>query len=73
MANYDRDGSGHVSLPDLKYLLTNCGLFFLYLKFYIWNLGEPLSEEEAEILLHLHDNNNKGNVNINEFIRLITS
>jgi len=58
LSSFDRDGSGMISIHDLRWLLTTC--------------GEKLSAAETDILLQGQENSD-GKVNIHEFIRLIAN
>ena len=51
-----QDGNGFISSAELRHLLTT--------------LGEKLSDEEAEQLLTGHEDN-KGNINYENFVRTI--
>jgi len=58
LSSFDRDGSGLISIHDLRFILTTC--------------GEKLSATETDILLQGQENSD-GKVNILEFIRLIAN
>uniref|UniRef100_A0A914ECM3 EF-hand domain-containing protein n=1 Tax=Acrobeloides nanus TaxID=290746 RepID=A0A914ECM3_9BILA len=58
LGNFDREGNGLVNTVELRYVLSS--------------MGEKLSNEEIDILL-LGQENADGKVNIQDFVRFITS
>ena len=54
---FDRDGNGFVSAAELKHIMTN--------------LGEKLSEEEVEIMIHEVDIDGDGQLNYEEFVKMM--
>ncbi|XP_065574224.1 myosin-2 essential light chain-like [Artemia franciscana] len=58
LSHFDKDGNGHISSAELRYILTT--------------LGEKLAEEEVEQLLSGHEDI-QGNVNYEEFVKAVMS
>ncbi|KFD47365.1 hypothetical protein M513_11728 [Trichuris suis] len=56
LSHFDKEGSGYISVAELRHLLTT--------------LGEKLSDDEADQLLQGQEDSN-GNVNIAEFVRTV--
>jgi len=54
---FDKTNSGTVTTAELRHIMTN--------------LGEKLTDEEAEELLKEADPNKKGTVNYSDFIRVM--
>jgi len=58
LRHFDKDGNGYISSAELRHLLTT--------------LGEKLTEEEVEALMAGHEDPH-GNVNYEEFVRMVMS
>lgn len=58
LRHFDKDASGFISSAELRHLLTT--------------LGEKLSDEEVEQLL-VNQEDSQGNVNYEEFVRMVMS
>lgn len=58
LRHFDKDASGFISSAELRHLLTT--------------LGEKLSDEEVEQLLSSQEDS-QGNVNYEEFVRMVMS
>jgi len=54
---FDRDGNGFISAPELRHVMTN--------------LGEKLTEEEVEEMIREADVDGDGQVNYEEFVRMM--
>ncbi|XP_009704721.1 PREDICTED: calmodulin, striated muscle, partial [Cariama cristata] len=57
---FDKDGNGYISAAELRHVMTN--------------LGEKLTDEEVDEMIKEADcnNNNDGQVNYEEFVRMMT-
>lgn len=55
----DRDSDGLLSAPELKHVLKN--------------LGEDVTDQDVEEMVHEVDKDHDGLISIDEFIRLMTS
>lgn len=55
---FDKDGDGFITADELKYVMTN--------------LGEKLTEQEADEMLREADTNGDGVINYEEFIVMMT-
>jgi myosin light chain 6 len=58
LRHFDKDGNGYISSAELRHLLTT--------------LGEKLTDDEVEQLLQGQEDS-QGNVNYEEFVKLIMS
>lgn len=58
LRHFDKDASGFISSAELRHLLTT--------------LGEKLADEEVEQLL-INQEDSQGNVNYEEFVRMVMS
>lgn len=56
---FDRDGRGFIAAAELRHIMTN--------------LGEKLTEEEADEMIREADFNNDGNINYEQFITVMMS
>ncbi|PVV02378.1 hypothetical protein BB560_003169, partial [Smittium megazygosporum] len=56
---FDRDGSGFISVGELRYVLTS--------------LGDRLSDAEVDELLKAFDTDGQENINYEELVKLLTS
>ncbi|CAG9311064.1 unnamed protein product [Blepharisma stoltei] len=56
---FDRDGNGLISASELRYAMTN--------------LGEKLTDEEVNDLLKEADLDGDGQINFDEFVRMLTA
>merc|ERR1712141_709780 len=56
MRHFDKDGNGFITSAELRHLLTN--------------LGEKMSEEDVENLIHGQEDSS-GNVNYEQFVRMV--
>eukprot|EP01056_Protomagalhaensia_sp_Gyna25_P003532 Protomagalhaensia_sp_Gyna_25__3531@NODE_3174_length_696_cov_340_916286_g2656_i0_p1_GENE_NODE_3174_length_696_cov_340_916286_g2656_i0NODE_3174_length_696_cov_340_916286_g2656_i0_p1_ORF_typecomplete_len161_score38_34EFhand_7/PF13499_6/2_8e10EFhand_7/PF13499_6/3_3e18EFhand_8/PF13833_6/0_017EFhand_8/PF13833_6/0_013EFhand_8/PF13833_6/0_4EFhand_8/PF13833_6/2_1e16EFhand_11/PF08976_11/0_002EFhand_11/PF08976_11/9_2e15EFhand_6/PF13405_6/4_6e07EFhand_6/PF13405_6/1_1e05EFhand_6/PF13405_6/0_021EFhand_1/PF000 len=56
---FDRKNTGHISSAELRSVMTS--------------LGERLSKEEVEKMIHEVDPNNTGKISYDEFIRVLTN
>ncbi|PNH05810.1 Calmodulin [Tetrabaena socialis] len=56
---FDKDGNGFISAAELRHVMTN--------------LGEKLSEEEVDEMIREADVDGDGQVNYEEFVRMMTS
>ncbi|XP_023221127.1 calmodulin-like [Centruroides sculpturatus] len=56
---FDEDGTGYISVSDLRYIMTN--------------LGEKLTEKEVEEMIREANADNNGRINYVEFSKKITS
>merc|ERR1712217_104566 len=54
---FDRDGNGNISKEELRHVMTN--------------LGEKLPEEEIEKLINEADENKDGQINYDEFVKMM--
>uniref|UniRef100_A0A8D0G6Z3 Calglandulin n=1 Tax=Sphenodon punctatus TaxID=8508 RepID=A0A8D0G6Z3_SPHPU len=55
---FDKDGNGYVSVAELRHVITN--------------LGEKLSDEEVDEMIKEADGDRDGQVNYEEFVRMLT-
>ncbi|NWQ72140.1 CALMS protein, partial [Neopipo cinnamomea] len=55
---FDKDGNGYISAAELRHVMTN--------------LGEKLTDEEVDEMIKEADCNNDGQVNYEEFVRMMT-
>lgn len=55
---FDKDGNGYISTAELRHVMTN--------------LGEKLTDEEVDEMIKEADCNNDGQVNYEEFVRMMT-
>ena len=56
---FDKDGSGNISALELRHVMTT--------------LGERLTEEEADEMIKEADTNNDGQINYQEFVKIMMS
>eukprot|EP00095_Tigriopus_kingsejongensis_P001776 maker-scaffold339_size202159-snap-gene-1.26 protein:Tk01776 transcript:maker-scaffold339_size202159-snap-gene-1.26-mRNA-1 annotation:"myosin-2 essential light chain" len=56
LRHFDKDGAGFISSAELRHMLTS--------------LGEKLSEEEVEVLLHGQEDS-QGIINYEEFVKMV--
>ena len=56
---FDKDGNGFISADELRHVMTN--------------LGEQLSEEEVEQMIQEADSNGDGQVDYEEFCKMMTA
>ena len=56
---FDKDGNGYVSASELRHVLTN--------------LGERLSDEEVDEMIREADITGDGQVNYDEFVKILTT
>ena len=56
MRHFDKDGNGFISSAELRHMLTS--------------LGEKMSEEDVENLIHGQEDSS-GNVNYEQFVRMV--
>ncbi|XP_011413059.3 calmodulin-like [Crassostrea angulata] len=56
---FDRDGDGHISTTELRMVMLN--------------LGEKMSEEEVEHMIEEADEDGDGQVNYEEFVKMMTN
>lgn len=54
---FDADGSGSISHEEIKHIFTT--------------LGERMTDEEVEEMIKLADTNNDGNIDYNEFVKML--
>ncbi|NXO20178.1 CALMS protein, partial [Cisticola juncidis] len=55
---FDKDGNGYISAAELRHVMTN--------------LGEKLTDEEVDEMIKEADCNHDGQVNYEEFVRMMT-
>ncbi|NXA79820.1 CALMS protein, partial [Thryothorus ludovicianus] len=55
---FDKDGNGYISAAELRHVMTN--------------LGEKLTDEEVDEMIKEADCNGDGQVNYEEFVRMMT-
>lgn len=55
---FDKDGNGYISAAELRHIMTN--------------LGEKLTDEEVDEMIKEADFNDDGQVNYEEFVRMMT-
>ncbi|NXY91894.1 CALMS protein, partial [Alcedo cyanopectus] len=55
---FDKDGNGYISAAELRHVMTN--------------LGEKLTDDEVDEMIKEADCNNDGQVNYEEFVRMMT-
>jgi len=58
LRHFDKDGDGRISAAELRHLLTG--------------LGEKMSEEEVEQLIHGQEDS-QGNINYEDFVKMVLS
>ena len=58
LRHFDKDGNGFISSAELRHMLTS--------------LGEKMSEEDVEALIHGQEDSS-GNINYEEFIKMVLS
>ena len=56
LKHFDKEGNGLISAVELRHLLTG--------------LGEKMSEEEVELLIHGKEDS-QGNINYEEFVKMV--
>jgi len=56
LRHFDKDGNGYISSAELRHMLTS--------------LGEKMTEEEAEVLIHGQEDST-GNINYEEFVKMV--
>lgn len=56
LRHFDKDGNGRISAAELRHLLTS--------------LGEKMSEEEVEQLIHGQEDS-QGNINYEDFVKMV--
>jgi len=56
---FDKDGSGQISIQELKQVMHS--------------LGERLTDRELEEMIHEADNNGDGEINFEEFCKMMTT
>merc|ERR1712107_197794 len=56
LKHFDKEGNGLISAVELRHLLTG--------------LGEKMSEEEVELLIHGKDDS-QGNINYEDFVKMV--
>lgn len=58
LRHFDKDGNGFISSAELRHMLTS--------------LGEKMSEEDVEALIHGQEDSS-GNINYEEFVKMVLS
>jgi len=56
-AVFDKDGDGYISAAELRNIMTN--------------LGEKLTDEEADEIIRASDQDGDGQINYNEFVKMM--